>query len=359
VKAAAFPLVRERLRNQSLAASRLRTADEVVAWLGAAQAQDYAGAKWALGLRAKRLTDAAVEQAFDEGTILRTHILRPTWHFVAPADIRWMLALSAPRVHAVNAYYYRTLELDARVFARSRAALERALAGGRQLTRLEVAKVLQRAGVHADGPRLAYVVMHAELEGVICSGARRGRQFTYALLEERAPRAKVLRRDDALAELTKRYFASRGPATLRDYVWWSGLTAREARAGIEMSSLAQTVIDSRSYWFTPVRSQAPSASPSAHLLPNYDEYLIAYKDREPVVGRLQAGEARRPDVFAHSLLLDGSLAGSWRRTASRDAVAVEVTPYARLTAPGTRALAAAAGRLGTFMNVPVKLLIVS
>ena len=350
--------MRERLRNQSLAVSGLRTPGEVVAWLGAAQAQDYAGAKWALGLRAKGLTDAAVEQAFDEGAILRTHILRPTWHFIAAADIRWMLALSAPRVHAVNAYYYRTLALDATVFARSCAALEGALAGGRQLTRLELAKVLQRAGVQADGPRLAYLMMHAELDAVICSGARRGKQFTYALLEERAPRAKVLARDEALAELTRRYFSSHGPATLRDYVWWSGLTARDAGTGIEMSALAQTVIDGRSYWFVSGRSRASSASRSAHLLPNYDEYLIAYKDREPVVGPPQGRDARRPDVFAHSLLINGSLAGSWRRTASRDAVAVEVTPYRRPTASTTRALAAAARRLGTFMGVPVKLVIV-
>jgi hypothetical protein len=358
VTAAPFPLVRERLRNQSLAVSRLRTPGEVVASLGAAQAQDYAGAKWALGLRAKGLTDAAVEQAFDEGAILRTHILRPTWHFIAPADIRWMLALSAPRVHAVNAYAYRTFELDAAVLARSRAALERALAGGRQLTRLELAKVLQRAGVQADGPRLAHVMMHAELDAVICSGARRGKQFTYALLEERAPRAKVLPRDEALAELTRRYFASHGPATLRDYVWWSGLTAREARAGIAMSSLAETTIDDRSYWFVPGRARVPPASPSAHLLPNYDEYLIAYKDREPVVGTPRGSAARRSDVFSHSLVVNGMLAGSWRRTASRDAVAVEVTPYTRLTASGTRALAAATERLGRFMNLPVKVVIV-
>jgi hypothetical protein len=358
VTAATFHLLRERLRNQSLAVSRLRTPGEVVAWLGAAQAQDYAGAKWALGLRAKGVTDAAVDQAFDEGAILRTHILRPTWHFIARGDIRWMLALSGPRVHAVNAYYYRTLGLDAAVFARSRAALERALAGGRQLTRVELAKVLQRAGVQADGPRLAYVMMHAELDAVICSGARRGKQFTYALLEERAPRAKVWPRDEALAELTRRYFSSHGPATLRDYVWWSGLTARDARAGMAMSSLAQTTIDDRSYWFVPGRARVPSASASAHLLPNYDEYVIAYKDREPVVGSTRGIDARVPDVFSHSLVVNGVLAGSWRRTASRDAVAVEVTPYIRLTASGTRALAVAAERLGRFLNVPAKLVIV-
>jgi hypothetical protein len=350
--------VGERLTNQSLAVSRLRTPGEVVAWLGAVQAQDYSGAKWALGLRAKGLTDAAVEQAFDEGAILRTHILRPTWHFIAAADIRWMLALSAPRVHAVNAYYYRTLGLDATAFARSRAAIEGALAGGRQLTRIQLAKALQRAGVQADGPRLAYVVMHAELDAVICSGGRRGKQFTYALLDERVPRAKVLARDEALAELTRRYFSSHGPATLRDYVWWSGLTAREARNGIEMSALAGTVIDGRSYWFVSGRSRVRSANPTAHLLPNYDEYLIAYKDREPVVGPAQSRAARLPDVFSHSLIINGSLAGSWRRTASRDAVAVEVTPYRQLTATDTRALAAATRRLGTFMNVPVTLAIV-
>src|SRR6185503_17841940 len=168
----------------------------------------------------------------------------------------------------VNAYAYRTFELDAAVLARSRAALERALAGGRQLTRLELAKVLQRAGVQADGPRLAHVMMHAELDAVICSGARRGRQFTYALLEERAPRARSLGRDEALAELTRRYFSSHGPATVRDYVWWSGLTVADARTGIALATpaLAQKLIDGRTCWFVPSRSRAPLAPPPAHLL---------------------------------------------------------------------------------------------
>jgi hypothetical protein len=270
-----------------------------------------------------------------------------------------MLALSAPRVHAANAYAYRTFELDAKVFARSRAALERALAGGRQLTRPELATVLQRARIQAAGPRLAHLMMHAELEAVLCSGARRGKQFTYALLEERVPPAKRLPREEALAELTSRYFASHGPATVRDYVWWSGLTAREARLGIEMSSLDHTVVDGRSYWLVPARSEAPSASRSAHLLPIYDEYLIAYKDREPVVGPPRATAGRPPDMFVNSLLVNGLLAGSWRRTASRGGILVEATPCARPTASATRVLAAAADRLATFMNVPVKVVIVN
>ena len=163
---------------------------DVVGWLAAVQAQDYAGAKWALGLRLQGATDDEVERAFADGAVLRTHLMRPTWHFVTPADIRWLLALTAPRVHAANAFMYRKLELDSRRFQESRAALTRALRGDEHLTRDELRGVLQKAGVAADdGMRLAYLMMHAELDGVVCSGARRGKQFTYALMDARAPHA--------------------------------------------------------------------------------------------------------------------------------------------------------------------------
>jgi len=352
-----FDIVRERLRNQALAGSRFREAHEVVAWLGAVQAQDYAGAKWALGLRANGLTEAAVDRAFDAGEILRTHILRPTWHFVTRADIRWMLALSGPRVNAVNGFSYRQAGLDAKVFARSRAALERALGGGRQLTRVELAQVLQRAGIRASGVRLASLMMRAELDAVICSGARRGRQFTYALLDERAPRARALTRDEALAELTRRYFSSHGPATLRDYVWWSGLTVADARTGIALATpaLTQRLIDGRTCWFVPSASRAPFAPPPAHLLPNFDEYLVAYKDRDAVVGPPRPEGLRRSGVFAHSILVNGLLAGSWRRAPTGRSIAVEAARYGRLTAAGRRGLAAAAERLGRFTGVDVEL----
>ena len=174
-----------------------------------------------------------VEQAFNDGQILRTHVLRPTWHFVAPEDIRWLLALSAPRIHAANAYYYRQAGLDAKTFAKSCAMIHRALEGGKTLTRAELAVHLKRAKVPADGLKLAYLMMHAELEGVICSGPRRGKQFTYALLDERVPATKPKTRDEALAELARRYFASHGPATVRDFAWWSGLTVKDAQQAID------------------------------------------------------------------------------------------------------------------------------
>jgi len=186
-------LARLRLYNQRLSATDVRNPEDVVRWLGAVQAQDYGGAKWAVGQRTQTATDSMVEQEFAEGKILRTHILRPTWHFVAPEDIRWMLKLTSPRVHAANAYMYRRLELDGAIFRRSHAALEKALQGGKQLTRSELASLLRKPGIPAEGLRLTYLMMRAELDGVICSGARRGKQFTYALLEERVPPVKALK----------------------------------------------------------------------------------------------------------------------------------------------------------------------
>jgi hypothetical protein len=241
----------QRLNNQLITHQKFEKADDVVNWLCAVQAQDYAAAKWALGLRVHNSTDTFIEQAFNNGTILRTHILRPTWHFVSPADIRWMLALTAPRVIATCAYYYRTLGLDDTVFDQCNRAMAKALQGGKHLTRAELASVLQQVGIATDNlQRLGQIIMRAELDGIICSGARRGKQFTYALLDERASQARILDREESLAELAGRYFMSHGPATQQDFVWWSGLTVADAKAGLGTitSQLMHEVIDSQTYW---------------------------------------------------------------------------------------------------------------
>lgn len=350
----------ERLRNQQLTHSDRRNPAQVVAWLGAMQAQDFPAAKWAIGLRAPACHDADVEQAFNDGHILRTHVLRPTWHFVAAADIRWLVALSGPRVHAANAYYYRQSNLDAKVFDRSCAMIHRVLEGGKAMTRQELAVYLKRAKVPADGLKLAYLMMHAELEGVICSGPRRGKQFTYALLQERAPGARTLNREDAGVELATRYFTSHGPATVRDFVWWSGLTVKEAQQGIEAvgPSLHQHVIDGHGYFSAAPRTGVAPVAPkgsTAFLLPNYDEYLIAYKDRASVLGTAGAANivARSGGAFANHLVIDGRLAGSWTRTLKANSVLIEVAPYKKLTAAQSRAVSAAAESYGEFLDLPV------
>jgi hypothetical protein len=284
-------------------------------------------------------------------------VLRPTWHFVAPADIRWMLALTGPRINRSHVPYYGKLGLNETVLRRSRAALERALRDGAHLTRTAIGSVLLRAGIKAQGLALALVMMKAELDGVVCSGRRQGKHSTYALLAERAPRAKTLPRDEALGELARRYFASHGPATLRDYVWWSGLVVGDARRGIEIAgpALERQVLDDRTYWSVPSTRSVARASSGAHLLPNYDEYLVAYRDRDAVVGpsRTAAATSRGSDVFAHSLVIDGRLAGSWTRTHGRDSARVDVVSYRPLTAADRRAVAAAAERYGRFMKQAV------
>ena len=278
-------IAHQRLSNQRIALQTFQKPDDVVWWLGAVQAQDYTAAKWAVAQRTKGITDSAVDQAFDKGEILRTHVMRPTWHFVSPEDIRWLLELTAPRVHAANAYQYRRLELDKTIFKQRNAALTKALRDGQQFTRADLASVLQHAGIEAnDLLRVTYLILSAELDGILCSGARRGKQFTYALLDERVPVTKTLSRGEALAELTRRYFTGHGPASDEYFVWWSGLTRADVRSGIEMvrPQLGQDVINDRTYWFAASMTTAKVSQQAAYLLPNYDEYIVGYTDRSAI-----------------------------------------------------------------------------
>lgn len=348
-------IAEQRLHNQNLSCVAFTQPREVVQWLGAMQAQDYAGAKWAIAQRAHGLTDAALERALADGAILRTHVLRPTWHFVAPSDIRWMLQLTAPRVHALNAYHYRQQELDVAIFKKSKAVLTKALRDGQQLTRAELAAALQRAGIVTDELRAALLLMHAELDGVVCSGARRGKQFTYALLEARVPPAPARTKEEALAELTTRYLLSRGPATMKDLVWWSGLTVAEAKAGIEMvrSQFNCATINGQTYWFPDIVLPARSKTPTAYLLAAYDEYLIGYKDRSAGLQATNAGPLVGGEVFTSTIVLDGQVVGVWKRTLKARSVTIATTLFTPLTKAQTQAVAEAAQQYATFLNLPL------
>jgi hypothetical protein len=348
-------IVRLRLLNQHINSTRFNRPAELVAWLGAVQSQDYAGAKWALGLRLPGSVDDEIEQAFASGAILRTHVMRPTWHFVAPADIRWMLALTAPRVHAISAYYYRKSGLDAALFTRSAAILTQELQGGHERTRDELRAALVQADVTLGDPlRLGYILIHAELEGIICSGARRGKQFTYALLEERVPLARPLERDEALAELTRRYFTSHAPATVRDFTWWSGLSTADAQRGLAMlgSDLQRAEVEGQAYWFAETYLLAREVIEAAHLLPNYDEYAVGYQGYDALFQALGAEKL----TFRHPLLIEGQMAGGWKRSLTRDTVTIELKTLAPLTEDQRQAVTEAASRYGAFLGLPVELI---
>ena len=353
-------ITRLRLQNQRLSGTTFKTPVEVVSYLGAVQSQDYAGAKWALAQRMETASDAALEEAFTDGSLLRTHVLRPTWHFLAPKDIRWILKLSAPRVHAVNAFMYRQTGIDRASIKKSYTVMEKSLRGNKHLTRSELGSALAKAGIMAEGVRLGYFMMSAELDGVICSGPRRGKQFTYALLEERVPPVKSLTRDEALAELTGRYFRTRGPATLQDFTWWSGLTMADAKRGIEMvkAKFRQATMNGQTYWLAESMPGTFAKSPTVYLLPNYDEYFIGLKDRS-AIGDVMAKtniSKEDPSVFAHLIILDGQIVGGWKRTLVKKKVVVELTPFTKLKKPEQQAVAEASVRYGRFLDLPVELL---
>lgn len=342
------PILPLRLHAQHLRGKRFETPRDVVHWLGALQAQEFPLAKWSVAQRARGATLADIEQALADGVIVRTHLLRPTWHFVLGEDIRWLLQVTAPRVHALSAYYYRQHELDRKVFTKSNAVIVKALEGGAHLTRRELAAALARGGIRASGTRLAYVVMRAELDGIVCSGAMRGKQHTYALLETRVPQAKTLSPDAALAELTTRYFTSRGPATLKDFLTWSSLTAKEGREGLALAAnaLQSEERDGKTYWFGAGAARPRnSAQPTADLVQCYDEIIMSYSDSRDDSFRVGRGP------FYHTVLMDGRLVGHWRPAATGKVVHLEMALTRALTRAETNALDRAIDAYGRFLGV--------
>ncbi|HMJ80143.1 MAG TPA: winged helix DNA-binding domain-containing protein [Candidatus Dormibacteraeota bacterium] len=350
-------LARVRLRNQHLAGAPLPTPEAVVGWFGAVQAQDYPGAKWSIGQRASGVRDEDLDLALASGSLVRTHVLRPTWHVVLPSDLRWLLELTGPRIHAGNRTQYRQLELDEPTANRARAILEAGLSGGRKLTRREVGELMARQGIVLDGFRLTYILMRAELEGVVCSGGLKGRQQTYALFDERVPRGS-LQRDEALAELVRRYFRGHGPATLRDFTWWSSLTVADARRGLELAGdgLELHTWEGRRYWSAPGAAVPATDPPRAHLLQGFDEYLVAYRESKHVflaTGLLDTAPIPRPPL-THAIVMDGQLVGHWQRRLGARPPAIEVRCLRSLAAGERAALDREIERYAGFIGQPLR-----
>jgi len=348
-----------RLFNQHLTAQPFDNPQEVVSWFGAMQAQDFAAAKWALSLRTKNQTDTAIEQAFNEGKILRTHIMRPTWHFVTPADIRWMLALTSPRVQRFNGSYYRKSGLDKTIFEKSNRVIQKALQG-KQLTRSELNEHLMRARIPTENLGLSYTIMQAELDGIITSGPRRGspkgRQFTYMLLDERVPQSKPLTTEEALTELTKRYFQSHGPAQARDFSWWSGLTLTDVRKGIELlgSTLQKVEQDGKTYWF--VERHIKEKPDNAFLVPGFDEYFIAYTDRSDILDKNYAKQLNQGGGMVNgAVVINGKMVGGWKRKFQKKAVVVTIRLFEKITKAQEQSLEQQTKKYGEFVNLPVEI----
>ena len=330
-----------------------RNAADVVRALTAVQSQDFAGAKWALAMRSDGLDETAIDAAFDRGDIVRTHVLRPTWHFVAPEDLRWMQALTGHRVARIMASYNVKLGLTPAVLRKSLGVIEKSLAEQGPLTRTQLKAELERERINTEGTqRLAHLVMQGEVEALVCSGPQRGKQSTYALVGERITQSRLLEGDEALHELTVRYFASRAPATVHDFAWWSGLTVAECTRGIVMTGkeLQHILLNEKKYFVPPDFQLPTKVSAGAHLLPNYDEYFIGFKDRSAIGQRLgnsvlvTGGNA----LIAHVVAVDGQLVGGWRRGFEKGKTVLTLKLMAQLTRKEHSTLKRAVERFGEY-----------
>lgn len=316
-----------RIQNQEIQHQRFSLAKDLVAHMGAMQAQDYTMAKWAVGLRLQTSDDVSIIEAYNKGEIIRTHLMRPTWHFVSCDDVYWLLELTAPQIKTLCKSRDRQLELDESIYNRSNAILEKALGGGMNLNREELTRLYQEANIRTNENRLSHLLMRAELEGIICNGAIKQNKLTYALLSEKVPVRKLLSREESLFELATRYFTSHAPATLRDFIWWSGLSVSEARKAVEMikPSFISETIDGIEYLF---RNDQPDISQinSLYLLPAFDELLIGYTNRSATICSTHHPIAiSNNGLFRPIIVENGRVTGVWKRTTQKTKIMIEVT----------------------------------
>lgn len=321
-----------RLQNQQLSTPLFRHPKELVSWMGTMQAQDYTMVKWAVGMRLKSPGIQAVEKALHQGEILRTHVMRPTWHLVAAEDIRWMLKLSAQRIKSANDSYAKGhgLEITEQQYERSYTILGNILSGKRSLTKQEIAEHFEHSGLLADNYHMTRFMSRAEVEGIVCSGECRGRQHTYALLDERVPPTPELTKEEALARLATAYFRSHAPATLQDFSWWSGLPLTEARQAISLiePELMSEQWHSQTWYIHDSCRTLGKATDSLHLLPSYDEYLIGYKDRTNVLPKEDYSKAfTNNGLFFPVLLYKGHVVGNWNKASKKKEIFPELSLF--------------------------------
>lgn len=315
-----------RLLNQQLLTTSFKTPKEIVSWMGAIQAQEYLLSKWAIGIRLPGISEKQIDKAIDRGDILRTHILRPTWHYVAPEDIHWMLALSAINIKAASKSRHKQLEFTEAIFKKSNKIIEKALSNGEHLTRPELVALLNKAKINANAERGGHLLSRAEQDGIITSGANKGSQITYALLASRVSTGKSFSREEASAKLAQRYFASHGPATVQDFIWWSGLSITEGKKALDSvkEQFESITIKKQTFWFAPVASNTSPKNSGCYLMAPYDEYVIAYTDRSILLSpEADVIEFQQYGLFRATIIVNGKCVGLWKRTIKKDLTVVE------------------------------------
>jgi hypothetical protein len=351
-------IARWRLRSQRLVTPHAVSAAEVVGSLLAVQAENPSQAAWAVAARTQDPDQADLARLLDDGAVVRTHVLRPTWHFVQAEDIGWLLDLTGPRIRRVTGQQLRIAHgLDERAISRAVAAVAQALAARGHLTRAQLADELDERGIGSGGQLLMILLAHAELDGLICSGRVVNGEHTYALMSERVPAPRRLGRAEALAELALRYFTGHGPATERDLAYWASLSLTDVRASLRQvrDRLDSFQHQGRTFWHAP--GEAPPRGPqqpAGHLLQILDETYRGYQDSRWVLDA--AGEVPRTrEASTGMALVDAQLIAAMRRTIARDQVQFELRPYRALTPEQMEALDLAATGYGKYLQLNARL----
>jgi hypothetical protein len=319
-----------RLENQHIAKSRFNTVKEIASWMCAMQAQDFNMSKWALGIRLQESSVTAINKAIDSGELVRTHLLRPTWHLVSSDDIGWILSLTAPQIRSAVKSRDKELGLTEPVFRKSNSVIEKSLRDGNHLTRPELISELVKTNIDVDNNRASHLLLRAETDGIICSGRLKDNRPTYALLQEWIKATKTFYRDEALRELAIRYFTSHGPATLEDFIWWSGLSSKDSQLALELarSSLNSEIIQNKTYWFASYSSLSQPDTNEVFLLPAYDEFLISYRDRTASLAFIKLKEAVSSNgIFYPTIVRNGQVIGTWKYSLKKDKVVLQTNLF--------------------------------
>jgi hypothetical protein len=345
-------IARLRLISQQIVGSKLKSVKETVEWMGAMQAQDFGMSKWAIGVRLPGSTDRMIETALNKGEILRVHLLRPTWHFVSANDIRWLLELTAPRIKASLRSRHNQLGLTATIFAESNSIIAQSLKSGKHLSREELMAELRKSKIPLDENRASHLLVQAELDGIICSGSSKNGKQTYALLDERVPTTKSLPRKESSAQLARIFFTSRCPATLQDFVWWSGMTIGDVKMAIEMikSDFIPETIGSKVYWFPKDYSIPGEVGERVLLLPAFDEFIISYTDRLAILGENLNKIVISNGIFRPVIMVDGRVTGIWKRVIGKNNVSVEINCFRQPNATARNLIEKAFQQYGRFLE---------
>lgn len=321
-----FSITSMRLINQQLVNADFKTPGELVSWMGAIQSQDFTMGKWAIGVRLPGITDKEVEEAMNRGEFVRTHILRPTWHFVAAEDIYWMLELSSPRLRVGCRTYDKMFGITDEQIVKTNSLITKLLDKEPNQTRQEIAEKLQAEGVLGDNDRLYYTMFRAEMDGIICNGVPKGRFQTYDLLEKKVPKPiSIIGKEESLYKLAYKYFRSHGPATLQDFIWWSGLKTTDARKAIELikSDFLSETIENQTYIFHESCAGYKPESDMIHFLPAFDETFVSYKDRKEILALEHHKKVIVSNgVFQPTISRNGEVIGTWRRATGKKQIVI-------------------------------------